>query len=244
MNELIWTKEELKKIKAIILNKANLTINDKYELVEKNNSSNFYLYNGHHLYQNFHNELEMLFYYKDRNVIENILSKTEAIIVDSNNPLHYGLIRTLSKINPKNHYEIFSIYKEILALYEHTIHKYAEEYLKEYNPEEIKQIKNDLKNSIQKTEQELLIEDEINKILESTNGIFESELFLPLINKLNLSIKDRLINKYNSILGRKLETKRKQDISAHSEHLKNFHNSYINKNLSKIKEKKIQIYKI
>ena len=97
MNNIIWTKEELIKIKKLILKRTGLFFNDNNTL--EYNPLNEYKINSYQ--EELILGINELLNIKERSEIDRILTKYSKVEFDSNNKLHYGLISTLSKINKK-----------------------------------------------------------------------------------------------------------------------------------------------
>ena len=214
MKNIIWTEKELKNIKKIILTKANLKLNDELELVQAHPEFDFRLskisYDQSPYSENFE-ALEKLFYETDRTKIKEVLEKAQSVEYDPSNNLHYGMILAFSKINPENHEEIFIIFREIIAQYEKTIASFANRIAERCeNVDELKNKINEITNNQEPTTEELLIQQELNKVFIFSKGVTESDLFKPLIEKLNNSIKEKLIHKLKRAISKTMEHKTKQ----------------------------------
>ena len=132
MNNIIWTKEELIKIKKLILKRTGLFFNDNNIL--EYNPLNEYKINSYQ--EELILGINELLNIKERSEIDRILTKYSKVEFDSNNKLHYGLISTLSKINlnkDKDYYiQIFIILKEIICQYERIIKEESEKIFSKY----------------------------------------------------------------------------------------------------------------
>ena len=196
MEMILWTNDELKRIKPI-LNKFNLKLNDDYSISEIKpiNSTNIYF----RFYHNEIQDLETLFYFTDRKSITETLKLTSQIryLVARNkkHPFVSGLLTDLARIDINDDTEIFTIFIGILSLYKKTSYNYAKKIvdcLKE--PELIREKINKIKNSDIETPEEKHLKDYINKKLSFTNGIIDSEIFKPMIEKYNSNIKNNLVS--------------------------------------------------
>ena len=164
--DIIWTKDELKKIKKIILLKINIKVNENNELIRGTSTTINYNATNNSLYTEVIDELNKLFYMTDREKISEILTKASQIKADPNNKLHYGLVTTLSKINPNNHEEIFIVFKEIIAQYEKSINNIVTKIAN--NVDNIDELKERIKNINNAEESQDL--ERLNKINEIINN--------------------------------------------------------------------------
>lgn len=212
MKNIIWNEKELKNIKKIILTKLSLKLNEDGELVDSPNNKCFnYLNTRNSLFPDVTEELKDLFYITDKDEIIKVLNMTSDIKADPNNRLHFGFITTLSKINPENHEEIFTIFREIIALYEIAINNVSKKIWYDINNTELSQKKlREISNSTEITTEELLVKKEIEKVFIFANGVTESELFIPLLNKLDSNIKSKMIGILNLLINNDLKTKNKK----------------------------------
>lgn len=213
MKNIIWNEKELKNIKKIILTKLNLKLNEEGELVYSPNNNCFnYLNTRNSLFPESIDELKDLFYITDKNKVIEVLNMTSDIKADPNNRLHFGFITTLAKINPENHEEIFTIFREIIALYEITINNISKKIWYDINNTELVQEKlREISNSTEITTEELLVKKEISKVFIFANGITDSELFAPLFNKLDSNIKPKMIGILNLLINNDLKSKNKKE---------------------------------
>lgn len=242
MNNIIWTEKELKKIKQIILTRANLKISDNLELVSSLPSDVMQLYNlkGSTIYEEVSEELIELFNINDREKITEILTKASQIKVDFSNRLHFGIISTLSKMKPENHVEIFNIFKEIVAQYNKSATNVANKITANLNnSEEIKDKINEIKNSTEETYEEKLVKNEIRKVFMFSNGVTEDELFKSLINKLDNNIKSKLLIALDRIL---VSTAKAEFHNKDSERgLYGLKDRFQHKNMDLIKQQKMKL---
>lgn len=200
MNNIIWTKEELTKIKKIILKRTGLFFNDNNTI--EYNPLNEYKINSYQ--EELILGINELLNIKERSEIDRILIKYSKVEFDSNNKLHYGLISTLSKINinKDNDYyiQIFIILKEIICQYERIITEVAEKSFSKYTNSK------ELKERIQLINNGIAIEEinEINLLLNKTFNdslnINNEEVFKEVISKCNSTIKQKLISRANNIV--------------------------------------------
>ena len=192
---ILWTNNELKRIKPV-LKKFNLKLNDdnsisKLIFDEESLTFPFFHYNEIE-------DLNTLLYYHDRkeilNTLKQIIGIKYLVKQNPNEQFFNGFIMNLSKIDPIEPTEIFTIFVEILSLYKKTSYNYAKiiiDNLKE--PELIIDKINEIKNSNIETKEELYIKNFINKKLAFTNGINNSIIFKPMIEKYNSNIKKNLL---------------------------------------------------
>lgn len=233
MNNIIWNEKERKYINRLILMPANMTFDENLDLVKQDYKS----YNAYkskiNVYDKFLEGLKNIYYINDREQVENILNSASKVEVDPNNKFHYGLITSLSKINPKNHYEIFNIYKELIAFYEHTIYNIAYMVFSNKSIEDgLKRIK-EIKNTNEVTLEEKLIKKNINYTLSFSNHIFEDELFLPLIESLNNYIKERLITRAKEVVGVNVRIKEHNKLEECYSYKQDFRSKSIKKMIHK-----------
>lgn len=242
MNNIIWTKEELKNIKKIILNKCNLKLNDNNEIETFTTDNDFYHPNVS-LFSIIKEEFEELFYINSKNKISEILTKASQINVDLNNKMHIGFISNISKVNPTRCEEIFIIFREIIALYERIINTYANSIIKECeNPDKALELFKEITNN--ETEYETIIKTDIYQIFSLANGIVEYDLFKPLINKLNSLIKPRLIVKMKDVINNIIKTEDAQKKNYTREYKANFYTRYQREQLEQVKSKKLKVFNI
>lgn len=207
MKEMIWTKEELKNIKKVILTRANLKFNAEGELVNISKNEIGDIRNSSIIYEHHAKELEALLFIDTREEIINVLNKTKTIKADPTNPKHYGFVMSLANINPNNHEEIFIIFKEIIALYEKTIARIAHLAVDNIvDLHELRELSHNIHNSTEITVEEMLIINELNKTIALVNGTIDSPLFTELKNNLNSSIKNSLIQKINVLVSKKIKS--------------------------------------
>ena len=95
---VIWNKKELKEIKAVILTRVSLKLDENNDLMERKAvPSNCAI--GQYAYNNLINEITSLYYFNDKKVIDDTLERASKVNFDISNPLHFGLISALSKID-------------------------------------------------------------------------------------------------------------------------------------------------
>lgn len=220
--EIIWTKEERNKIKLFLKNHG-LILDDENNIKENNNPN----YQKRSISnQNFYDtveELKAIFYCTDRNEIFRILNLTTQVknLVDKNadNPLCIGLLASLSQINTEDITEIFTIYREITSQYYRTSYSTVSkitETLKD--PETIRERMQEISNSEEETCEEKHIKATVHVILNCTNGINDSDLFKPLIEKCDRNVKQTILNafriKLNSV-SRQQKMVKNFDIEGH-----------------------------
>lgn len=246
MNNIIWTKNELKDIKKIILKSSNLKLNEDGEFVQLFTPQYFsYSYKRRKpLYLLVSDELIDLFYVTNKEKVIEVLNMTSGIKVDFNNRLHFGLITALAKININNPAEIFIIFRQIASLYDHIIYNIATKTVESfYDIGQAKERMKEINNSTEVTTEELLVKQEIEKVLSYTNGVTESELFIPLISKLNSLIKSRLITCMEQIITNNIKKNiniMKRDTQEYKYNLKR---KYQKSHLSYLKENSEKIYR-
>lgn len=212
MNEIIWNKDELKKINKIILYQSNLKITEDNMNIDIKSKSPM-----DSIFIEYQQEIIDLFYIQDRSIIENILIQASQVKADINNPQHFGLIMSLSKININDHSQIFEIFKQIISQYARIISSIVKNQMeiisKENNIEtqinNLSLIIKDLKNN----ENNIYIQNakkKITEVFKDANGIEKNEIFNSTIKKLDNEINERFIvyfnkklnvlNNYNEIL--------------------------------------------
>lgn len=242
MNNIIWTKEELKNIKKIILNKCNLKLNDNNEIETFTTDNNFYHPNIS-LFAFVKDEFEELFYINNENKIDEILTSASQTKVDLNNKMHIGFISNISKVNPTKREEIFIVFREIIALYERTINTYANSIVKECdNTDKALELLKEIINS--DTEYVSLIKNDIKEIFTFANDIDECNLFASLIEKLNSMIKSRLIVKMKDVINNIIKTEDAQKKNYTREYKASFYTKYQREQLDQVKSKKLKVFNI
>jgi len=243
MNNIIWNEKELKKIKQIILTRANLRLNDNFELVLSHSSDVSQLYNikGSSIYEEVSEELIELFYINDREKISNILAKASQIKVDLSNRFHIGIISTLSKMNPENHVEIFNIFKEIVAQYNKSASAVAHKVISELDSvDAIKAKIKEIKDSTEETIEEKLVKNDIRKVFTFSNGVTDSDLFASLIEKLNSKIKIKLLTSMTQLLNSTAKTEINNKEKERG--LNGLDKRFKQKNMNIIKQQKIKVH--
>lgn len=206
MKNVIWSIDELKEIRKIVLTRANLKLDENNELVtaSKFRTYDAYGYSDKSIYLGIGKELENLIYSQEREKIKNALKQASSIKEKNNIDKSIGFNHILSQINPENHYEIFIIFKEILAQYEHQNHFVAQKAVDKYSNlddarERVKNIVLSEEESIEVTIAKLLID----KTLADSKEFIDNDLFNPLIEKLNNMQKERLVIHMNHIIAGK-----------------------------------------
>lgn len=189
---MIWTKEELKKMKKkrFFIN-SSYNINKNYDNIEKRG--------GHELivkrqsYVNTDEELINLFYTNDTTKITNLLNKVSEINYDSNNKEHYGIVTNLSKINPSDRTEIFTIFKELIGTFYSGINNFAYNFINVYenkfvetNDENQKLKLHKFYDFVSNNSESILdnLTNYINSLYKDVNTIANDELYKPLMSKL------------------------------------------------------------
>lgn len=200
MNNILWNKEQLKNIKAIILSRASLKLTEDLVFEHRVLSGyNSFPKIGKPLYVEVQDELIDLFYTTDEKEIKNVLFNASQIKLDETNNI--GFLNNISKVSPSRLEDIFVIFKEIISQYEKAIDLVAKNTLGNYD--NLKDAKNRIKEiseSAEETFEEKLIKTIINKVFIQANGVTESVLFENLINKINSLVKTKLICRMQSII--------------------------------------------
>ena len=241
MKNIVWSKEELKNIKKIILNRASFRLTDDFELINQNNT--VYNYNkANTSYVAVSDELEKLLYTENKEEFTEVLAKASKVKVDLDNILHYGLIMSLSKINPNKKEENFIIFKEIVAQYDKSISYVANKIVENLDSENIKLIISNINNSQVETQEEILIKKEIQKVFAYTNGVTEDKIFTSLIEKLNKQIKHKLIKKLEAIRASRIKTEMYEKDHGFERTRLNFTKQYQKANMSKLKKRNAKFY--
>lgn len=214
--DTIWTEAELKKIKPI-LKKFNLKLDKDNNIVKIYLNINDDI--AQYSYQNQTEELNILLYQTNREEISKVLKQIIGIKYmvskNPNHPIFNGLINELTTINVKDDTEIFKVLISIIALYKRTINNLAQLIINNLkDPILIQEKMQEIKNSNTETKEEIYIKNYINKILSITNGINETKLFKPIIDKYNNNIKKDLLsylNKRLSFLIKKITLENEKD---------------------------------
>lgn len=194
--EIIWTKQELGKIKKIILTRANLTVDENNEIVVNDFSVEYEMYTqkSKGAYYSVDKELKEIFYIKNRSEIQKILDMASGVSFNPNDAMHLGLISALSRIDTNDHTQIFIILREIASQFEKVaaqtalaIRSYAN------TTEEFKTEIAKFKNSQETTIEEMLANSKLHLILNSTNGVANHEMFSNLIERYTNNMKHLII---------------------------------------------------
>ena len=193
--DTIWTEAELKKIKPI-LKKFNLTLNKDNNII--NDTGNINEDIGNFSYHNQIEELNILLYHTSKDEITKVLKLIIGIKYmvskNPNHPIFNGLINELTNINIKDNTEIFKVLIAIIALYKRTSNNLSQLIVnKLQDPFLIQEKIQEIKNSDIETKEELYIKNYVSKILNLTNGINETKIFKPIIDKYNNNIKNELL---------------------------------------------------
>ena len=243
--DIIWNKNELIKIERIILIKSNYELKENNELIlnenkGKSKNNNFTRSKtSTYVYNLANEEIYKLFYTQDRQEITNIFNKLSGIEFDKKNPLHYGLIACLSKIDYKDYTYAFIILKEIISQFERTtsdVISYStssDEVL-----EKIKQIK----NSSEETTYEKEIKKTMDTILNYAPRLREIDIYNSLIEKEYANIKNRVLVALKNISSNKKEKEILDKNIDSIKHIQDFSKKYQRKRLSEIKQKGIKFY--
>lgn len=225
---MIWSSQELNNIKKIILSRSNLKLNDKGELVksyvESPVMSRTDIANTNYLYELHAKELESLLFIEDKKEIIRVLNKTRDIEVDPTNPIYFGFVMSVAKINPNKPEEIFIIFKEIIALYEKTISKVAKLIIANTpDIEDLQERTYSISKSTEITEEEKLIKSEVNKLFNMVNGVADSDLFVELINSLDVLTKTRLLKKLNEYINKIIKEELKNKTKSNKDYANELH---------------------
>lgn len=231
----IWNESELKKIKPILL-KYNLKLDEDNTIVENEQVWTGVILHQHNIDKKY---FEKVFYVNNKSEILKVLKSLVGVKFlvkkNQNYPIFNGLINDMSKMDPLDATEIFSLLDGLISLYKRTSMKVAStitDTLKE--PELIKKKINEIKNSETETKEEVIIKHNISKILKYTNGIFNNDFFIELINDNNSNIKDNLLSDLN---------KRLRNISSRIENAKESPiRSYVQHEMEKNHIKKARYY--
>lgn len=188
---IIWNKDELNKIKTIILNPAKMLINKEDMSLSTKKEVTATSYSG------FYEEIERLFYIQDKDDIRNTLLQASQVKGDINNPLHLGLVMSLSKIDVNDNTQIFEILKQLVSQYERVIASVLKKNVNDSTlpiEKRIENVKNKLEeiNNNIETEEEKQIKQLMNKIFIYTNNIENNKLFNSIVLKYDVIIKERI----------------------------------------------------
>lgn len=220
---IIWNKEELIKISEFLKrNNLKFSEDNTYDIVifDKNNDHTIFL--PTFLYHC--DSLNNLVWYQDKTEIYNVLKKTIPIRYtvksNKNNPICNGLLTALANINPSDATEVFTILKELLSQYVRVSYSVTERIADKLKDSKlIKEKIEEIQNSPIETKEELYIKNYMSKLLSYTNGIFDSDIFAPLVEECNRNIRTDLIyNMYKKYISySKLENKIKN--ASYNNHL-------------------------
>lgn len=226
---LIWNKKELIRIKQIILNKSN------YSLTEENNLKKDKVDAVDVI-------LEDLFYIDSREKVKEILNSLKGIVVDYNNPLHYGLIASLNKIDVEDHTYIFEIYKQITSQYSRVISKICKEHIINLNSTEIIDRINLISSSDEETELEKQIKNTMNKILSYVPQLRQVPVYNSLIDECDKSIKDMILLNLNQELVGKRKNEEYDKSAEHKYYVRDCYKKYQRLNMKRLKESYSKFY--
>ena len=194
--EIKWTKEELKKIKKVII-KSNLTISDEGHLIVNSELFEYTHVNVKSVnpYFQYDKEIADLVYLQDMTEVERILDLSKGVKYDKTNPNHFGLIKTIGELDTDDNTEVFTILKEIIALF-NTVAYDAASIMIGSCKNDIQKLRCEIqkfKNSNEETIEEMFANFKIDEILNSTNGINESPLFEGVIAKSKKNLKNYIL---------------------------------------------------
>lgn len=241
MSNIIWTKEELKKIRKIILTSANLKLTEDAELIELPTS--YYNTRSTSSYAKEANELKKLFYCTNKEQIIDILTKASEIKAEPNNKLHYGFITTLSKINPENPEEIFIIFREIISQYDKSISGISLKIIEKLdNIDEVKNRIREISHSTEITAEEELIKREIEKVFSFANGVPSDKLFASLIEDLDSQIKPKLLTRMKRTINSTANAQNNNRIQECQSCSMEYKRKFQRKHLDKLKRKGEKIF--
>ena len=200
---IIWNKEELYKIRRIILSKVGYNLGENNSLIKGDKKScfqdRFFVMD-----EAVKSKLEDLLYIESREDVFNILNSLKGIEADYNNPLLFGLIASLSKIDTNDYTSIFEIYNQIISQFARVISKVAKEMIANLNSQNISEIINLISNSSEETEAEVQIKTTMDKIFSYAPQLREIPIYNNLIECCNNIIKDKLLGYlYNELVTRK-----------------------------------------
>lgn len=239
MKEIKWTKEELKRIKKILL-KSNLTVNERGQLVVKSETVEYANVNNKPInpYFQYDKEISSLVYLQDMEEVYKILELAKEVNYDKNNPNHFGLIKAIYEINKEDRSEIFTIFRELIALFNSIAYDAATIIFSHCkNNEQLKKEISLFKNSTEETFEETFALFKINEILNQTNGIANSPIYRPVIERGIANLKKYILTHLNTRLAHNVRA----EIIAKNSDTKEYINGDIEKKLKK-KKKRITGY--
>lgn len=245
MKEIIWNANELKHMKKVFQRKIIISIDENNELTHKTDKQSISAIGGYtkKIIDSLGNEIEELFYTNNVEEIYNVLEKASSIKFDANNTLHFGLINVLSKVDKNNKAEIFTVFNEIVSLYEHFIYQVAKESIE--NIEDFDEIKTKITLISKRKElpaEYFEIKRRINAVFNYTNGVVESPLFKNLLTKLDSLIVNKLVIKMNSILGLRIKKDEHEKQNDYTEYRNGLTKKYQKGHLESIKYTGGKIY--
>lgn len=230
VKEIIWTKKELSQIKKIILTKANLTLDEKNNIIVNDLSHEYEMKKMKNKGASYSvdKELKLLLYYQDRDEIAKILKMATEVNFNKENNLHFGLIAALSNINPNEHAQIFTILRELASQFEKVAAKVATIIREQAETtEDFKQEITKFKNSEEITIEEMLANCIINMILDSTNGVAQHEIFKDLIERYNNNMKHLIIIHLENILANENKSNIKKERYEVAEYQKRLSDRFV-----------------
>lgn len=209
MKDIIWTKDELKKIKRHVLTRANLTINDEGEIQKHNPHTIPYQEIHQYTYMQYAEEIEKLFYTDNKEEIMNLLTQISNLKFNSTTPHNIGFVTTLRRINPNDATEIFVVFKEIIGQYERITSRISQEFVNQCTTieeliETSKKYTHTHHDETIQSEEFKMASNEINDLFFMCNGIMENNLFKPLLTKLNSTLQHRITAKVNLYTNQKV----------------------------------------
>ena len=236
--EIIWTKQELSNIKKIILTRANLTVDANNEIIVNDFSHelDMRIQKNKGACYSVDKEIKKLFYIQDRTEIQKILNLTTDVKFNPNDRMQFGLIAALSKIDPNDHTQIFTILREIAGQYEKiaaktavTIRGYAN------TTDDFKEEISRFKNSQEITLDEIVANIQMELILNSTNGIAQHEIFSDLIERYNKNMKHLITIHLETMLAHEVKNNIKKDNLSIADYQKERSDRFVRNNKGKIK---------
>ena len=218
---VIWNKKELKEIKAVILTRVSLKLDENNDLMERKAvPSNCAI--GQYAYNNLINEITSLYYFNDKKVIDDTLERASKVNFDISNPLHFGLISALSKIDKDDRAGVFVIFKEIVSQYQRVIDTNVKQLYGNYDIDDLTYLYETIKDSKEQTEIEKIVNETMSKIFSYSNGINECELFKSLCDSQNNKVKDNILKKISDIIASKAKIKEAEQFNIISGHKSDF----------------------
>jgi len=204
VEKIIWTKKELVKIRQIILNKTNYVLGKNNLLIKNDRNTNLSeVYNGNTIYSDSISEIKKLFYMQDREKITSMLTYLNNVKADYNNPLHFGLIACLDKIDIEDHTYIFEILKQIISQYERIISSVVKNNITGLNKIELANKISSIEHSKEMSEEEKQIKRTMDEILNVASVLNDVEPYSSLIKRIQKNLKNKLLYSLNFELSKK-----------------------------------------